>query len=84
MSLYYCLDCNSFFEEPKRYIEKHNLDTPPYEEYDGCPYCAGDYITPKRCYYCGEYLTGDYFLVPDGRLICPECCHPRNVDEWRC
>lgn len=29
------------FERPERYVERHNLDTPPYEEFYGCPVCAG-------------------------------------------
>ena len=40
---YVCLECGKQFSFPKHYIEKHGLDTPPYEEWYGCPYCAGAY-----------------------------------------
>lgn len=38
-----CLECDEIFHEDelKKYVEKHGLDSPPYEEYWACPYCAG-------------------------------------------
>lgn len=39
--MFQCSECEREFEEPKKYVEKHGLDTPPYEEYFGCPYCGG-------------------------------------------
>lgn len=41
MGMFVCLDCGRKFEIPVRIVEKHGWDYPPYEEYDGCPYCAG-------------------------------------------
>lgn len=40
---YVCLECEKHFHSPRHYIEKHGLDTPPYEEWYGCPYCSGAY-----------------------------------------
>lgn len=40
---YQCLDCGRKFSEPEKYQETHGLDSPPYEEWYGCPYCAGAY-----------------------------------------
>lgn len=39
--MYRCLDCGNKFETPKRYVERHGFDTPPFEEYHGCPKCGG-------------------------------------------
>lgn len=41
--LYRCLDCGYIFEEPVVWQESHGLDTPPYEEWSGCPRCRGGY-----------------------------------------
>lgn len=41
--MYKCLDCDCIFENPKKFIERHGLDTPPYEEFFGCPVCGGSF-----------------------------------------
>lgn len=41
---YYCECCDITFDEPKKFIEKHGFDTPPYEEFYGCPGCGGGYV----------------------------------------
>ncbi len=38
---YTCLDCRATFDTPKRWVERHGLDGPPYEEWYGCPFCSG-------------------------------------------
>lgn len=40
--MYRCNDCNLCFDQPKRYIDRHGLDCPPYEHHMGCPSCGGD------------------------------------------
>lgn len=32
-----CVECERVFDQPNHIVERHGLDTPPYEEYDGCP-----------------------------------------------
>lgn len=46
--MYHCIDCDRDFDEPKEYEERHGLDTPPYEKFNGCPYCGGAYETIKE------------------------------------
>lgn len=41
---YTCLDCGKTFDDPKRWEERHGLDSPPYEDFSGCPYCGGAYV----------------------------------------
>ena len=32
---YTCLDCGKTFDDPKRWEERHGLDSPPYEDFSG-------------------------------------------------
>lgn len=41
--MYKCLECDALFDTPKKYIERHGFDYPPYEEYYGCPGCGGGF-----------------------------------------
>ena len=41
-----CLDCEALFDDPNQYVEKHGLDSPPYETVYGCPCCGGGYVKP--------------------------------------
>lgn len=72
-SPYVCLDCGLMFKEPKHYVERHGLDTPPYEHYSGCPSCGGAYAHTFSCDCCGNPITGEYIKVKDGRVYCEEC-----------
>ena len=40
--MYFCVDCERYFEERKFYYETHGLDTPPYERVRICPNCGSD------------------------------------------
>lgn len=40
---YRCEDCGREFDDPAKWVERHGLDTPPYEQFYGCPYCYGNY-----------------------------------------
>lgn len=49
--MYKCVDCGRSCERPSKRVEKHGLDSPPYEEFDCCPFCGGDvYITQLKKY----------------------------------
>ena len=72
--MYICLDCCKTFSYPKRYVDTHGLDAPPYEEYDGCIYCGGAYTEAYKCSCCDEYITDRYVKLKTGERIC-ECCY---------
>lgn len=77
-----CLECGALFDEPKKYIELHGLDTPPYEEMSGCPVCGGAYTNTIFCDACGEPITGDYVKInPTGDCYCDSCFMLRSLDD---
>ena len=80
--MYVCIDCGEIFETPEHYIETHGLERPPYEEWDGCPNCAGAFTKAHRCDYCGEWIDGDYIKIGNKRY-CNGCAiHYELGDEW--
>lgn len=79
--MYVCIDCGETFEDAKRYIEKHNLDSPPYEEYWGCPYCGGSFTKAHKCEECGEWICGDYIKTTSGHRICENCYNTYELGE---
>lgn len=78
---YICLDCEEIFEKPKLYIETHNLDTPPYEEFYLCPYCGGDYAETYECDECGHWITGEYIKTASGQRICENCYNTMEIGD---
>jgi hypothetical protein len=72
MNMFVCIDCGLLFEDPKHYTETHGLDTPPYEEWNGCPLCAGAYTTAYRCDGCDQWITEKYVKIGADRY-CEEC-----------
>ena len=70
---YICFECNCIFENPKLYVETHNLDTPPYEEVYACPHCGGDYAKAIKCDECDKYIVGSYVKLKSGERICEDC-----------
>ena len=69
--MFYCENCESTFEKPDLFEERH-----PYgmgyasEEFACCPYCSSMSIEEaQKCDNCGE-LFGESILR-DG--MCPEC-----------
>ena len=38
--MYVCKECGHLFEEPRKMVERHGLDSPPYEEFNVCPSCS--------------------------------------------
>ena len=59
--MYRCENCGHLFEEGEQAVweEKHGLDTPPYEKWDGCPLCRGGYEEVHQCKECDEWHTED-------------------------
>lgn len=81
MDEFICLDCEKIFSEPRRYIEKHNLDTPPYEFFYICPYCGGDYARAYECNECGHWITGEYVKTASGQRICENCYNTYDLGD---
>lgn len=54
-----CLVCGHLFEDGEQAVweERHGLDAPPYERFNGCPVCRGDYDETKPCVSCGSEYT---------------------------
>ena len=78
---YVCLDCGYVFDKPIVWVEKHGLDTPPYEQFNGCPKCGGAYTEAHKCDCCNEWITDDYIKVGDKRY-CDNCyCHYELGEE---
>lgn len=71
--MFICYECLNVFDEPKIWVEKHGLYTPPYEHYSGCPYCGGAFTEAHECDSCGEWITGPYIKLNSGERICEEC-----------
>ena len=76
-----CVECGHVFSQPKRYMETHGLDTPPYELFNICPNCGGAFVRAKRCDCCGEVITGEYIKVNDGRCYCDDCCLKYDIAD---
>lgn len=79
--MYICVECNRLFEEPKRYVETHGLDTPPYEEWYGCPFCSGSYTYAYRCHCCDDFITGDYIKTDDDLRYCENCYQKMDIGD---
>ena len=59
--MYRCENCGHLFEEGEQAVweERHGLDTPPYEKWDGCPICKGGYEEVHQCKECGDWHYED-------------------------
>lgn len=79
--MFICLDCGCVFYEPKHWIETHGLDSPPYEEWDGCPSCGGAYAETYKCDGCNDWLCGTYAETKNGNKYCENCYEIREVGE---
>ena len=76
-----CLDCGCVFDEPKHWIETRGLDSPPYEEWDGCPSCGGAYAETYKCDGCNDWICGTYAETKNGNKYCENCYEIREVGE---
>ena len=80
--MYICLDCGYLFNEAKPYVEKHGLDTPPYEHLKGCPNClSGSYVETPKCDICGTYATNRYIVTKEGQVVCDQCYKQYQIGE---
>ena len=59
--MYRCENCGHLFEDGEQAVweERHGLDTPPYEKWDGCPICKDGYEEVHQCEECDEWHTED-------------------------
>ena len=55
--MYRCESCGHLFEDGEQAVweERHGLDTPPYEQWSGCPICKGGYEEVHQCKKCGDW-----------------------------
>lgn len=78
----FCFGCGSLFEQARRVIERHGLDSPPYEELLCCPRCGDtDIWQAHRCDLCGEWITEGYILTLNRDRICEECYTHYDVQD---
>lgn len=70
-----CLECGELFDEPAKIIERHGLDSPPYEEMAVCPHCGGAFTRTIVCAACGEPITGDYVVLNQSRDCYCDACY---------
>lgn len=76
--MFKCCECGCVFEDAKRYTETHGLDSPPYEEYNACPKCAGAFEEAEECAECGEWFRpSEDFESP----YCHECARKAYTDD---
>lgn len=68
--MYFCEECENYFEQCDFVEERHNLDTPPYEQVRVCPVCGmPNPSVALKCDKCGEHTY--YARLEDG--YCEEC-----------
>lgn len=68
--MFRCESCGKTFEELEHYTESHGFEHPPFEEWDGCPYCGESRPTEvESCAGCGELV--DVEELYDG--FCVDC-----------
>lgn len=75
--MYECQDCRHIFDVAKRIVDKHELDTPPYEEHGVCPSCGSSYyhkIAVLHCRCCGARLS------PGKSEYCNDSCRKRGIE----
>lgn len=75
MSTYICRDCGETFDEPRRYTERHGLETGPYEELTCCPFCGGSYEKAVACACCGHLIPESEACLTDDLqcMLCTDC-----------
>lgn len=75
MSTYICRDCGETFDEPRRYTERHGLETGPYEELTCCPFCGGSYEKAVTCACCGRLIPESEACLTDDLqcTLCTDC-----------
>ena len=77
--MYECQDCSHRFKIPLRLCERHNLTSPPFENFDVCPACKSTNFKAVKvfhCRCCGARL-------PQGKSeYCDDVCMQRGKKLW--
>ena len=60
--MYICLDCGRVFNNPRNYTESYG------ESWEGCPNCAGAFVTAVRCQECDRWIPMD-----EDDDLCDDC-----------
>ena len=82
MILFVCIECGRTFEEPIYWEERHGLDSPPYEQYSGCPHCQGSYVEAYECDCCNKWITTEtYIKTEDNKRYCENCFCILNLGD---
>ncbi len=77
--MYICTDCGYEFSTPKKHVDRHGLNSPPYEEFYVCPACNSENFHKQNtsfCRFCGTRLKNgavDY---------CSAKCRRRGIKAW--
>ena len=79
--MWICLDCNELFQDPTHYVETHGMETPPYYEWNGCPYCGGAYAEAHECDCCGSWILDNYIKTDDGKRYCANCYTTMEIGD---
>lgn len=79
--MYVCLDCGHTFSDPEHYIDTHGLDSPPYESWNGCPYCGGAYRETYLCDCCGNWIDTDTYVEIGDERYCENCFTICKLEE---
>ena len=74
-----CLNCSSRFDRPRLYRETSPGEDLPFNEFEGCPHCGGEFTERHVCAYCGESIREDHIRLKDGDYVCPDCFETVSV-----
>lgn len=68
--MFRCENCGKTFETMAHYTESHGFPHPPFEEWDGCPFCGESRPTEvETCDGCGETVDVDDLYYG----LCADC-----------
>ena len=71
---YICLDCQHMFNTPRHFREMSPGEPLPFDEWDGCPECGGDYVPLTICDFCGEPIaSATYYKIYGSNIACENC-----------
>lgn len=76
--MFYCENCESYFDSPLIIRESHGAPEPYYEEREVCPSCEGNnykVIYSGYCRCCGR-------KIPNTREYCNESCRKAGEEMW--
>lgn len=72
--MFRCENCGKTFETMAHYTESNGFPHPPFEEWDGCPFCGESRPTEvETCDGCGETVDVDDLYYG----LCADCLRER-------